>query len=173
MNNNSALDAAKDSMKWWNRYYHGLLFIHFSLGVLGVLVGALIAADFDTNWAILNTQFLGVVSTIIVGIVSFVQPGRMATVFYDAYWRMRVAILRHVEGHTDSATLVDAIAVGFTSVAEIQPEPPGHDPDADNSANEDAELTDEQKAKMAEFRAALLSEAKTNSDPADETPSQP
>ncbi|WP_298918962.1 hypothetical protein [uncultured Roseobacter sp.] len=157
MEDESALDAAKHSMRWWNRYYHFLLYVHFSLGIMGILVGALIAADFESDMLVLNPQFLGVLSTLIVGVVSFVQPGRMASVFYDAYWRMRVAILRHSEGQSDAAALVDAIANGFTAVAEIQPESLGTLEASGRDASE-GELTDHQKMRLAEFREELLKE---------------
>ncbi|WP_187430927.1 hypothetical protein ROLI_033120 [Roseobacter fucihabitans] len=166
----SALESARDSMKWWNRYYHSLLYLHYFLGILGILIGALIAADFSSSVSFLDNQVLGVVSTIIVGVVSFVQPGRMASAFYDAYWRMRVAILRHVEGQADVGKLVDAIENGFTAVGEIQPEPR-------DSVHEDdqSDLTDDQKAKLAAFRTALLAEGEPP-DPApgpDDTPPEP
>ncbi|WP_298838150.1 hypothetical protein [uncultured Roseobacter sp.] len=165
MADETALAAARDSMKWWNRYYHMLLYLHFFLGISGIVIGSLIAADFQTNWKFLEPQFLGILSTVIVGVVSFVQPGRMASVFYDAYWRMRVAILRHKEGQLDPAGLVDAIANGFTAVAEIQPEALiAAERERDRP---DETLTEEQQARLVAFREALLAE---NADTAETEP---
>ena len=170
MGDETALEAARDSMKWWNRYYHLLLYVHFFLGISGIVIGSLIAADFNSQRAVLQPQFLGIMSTVIVGIVSFVQPGRMASVFYDAYWRMRVAILRHKEGQIDAPTLVDAIANGFTAVAEIQPE--ALIGSGQKTGGDDEDLSDEQRERLAAFREALLAENEKEPDPEPEPPAE-
>ncbi|MEM7544722.1 MAG: hypothetical protein AAF367_04230 [Pseudomonadota bacterium] len=117
-----AFEAAQESLKWWNSYYHFLLASHFILGLTGVIVGALIAADFDSYWFGLTTSTLGVISTVVVGIVSFVQPGRMASVFYDAYWRLRIGVLRYKDKSDGADHLLSELSNGYTTVATIQPE---------------------------------------------------
>ncbi len=107
---------------WWFFYYHFLLYLHFILGIAGVIVGALVAAGGALGLSATNISILGVVSTVIVGLVSFVQPGRMATVFYDAYWRMRMAVLRSDGSPTAKEDLIEAMTEGYTRIATVQPE---------------------------------------------------
>lgn len=154
----STLQAARDTMKWWNRYYHFLLTIHFTLGILGVVIGALIAANFESNLFILSPEFLGILSTVIVGIVSFVQPGRMASVFFDAYWRMRVEILRYSDKETGSGELLDAIESGFLTVATIQPEALKKHQQIKEDEHDDAQLSDEELERLAEYRQQIIDE---------------
>ncbi len=110
------------SLWYWKLYYHLLLYLHIILGVAGVVIGAMIAADVTVGFFNIGSQGLGVISTVIVGIVSFVQPGRMASVFFDAYWRLRIAVLRSEDSPTANEDLIAALSNGYTSVATIQPE---------------------------------------------------
>jgi len=122
MSQKTTLEAARQTKRWWGVYYHLLLALHFFLGVSGVLVGALIAADFQSGMFAIESKVLGIISTIIVGIVFFIQPGRMASVFYDAYWRLHIEILKASEKQQESQSLLEGMANGYGAVAAIQPE---------------------------------------------------
>lgn len=113
---------ASKRASWWFFYYHFLLYLHFILGIAGVIVGALVAAGSALNINPTNISLLGVASTVIVGLVSFVQPGRLASVFYDAYWRMRMAVLRSEGSPTAKEDLIEAMTEGYTRIATVQPE---------------------------------------------------
>jgi len=160
----TTIDAARYLMKWWNRYYHILLTIHFALGILGVLLGALIAADFQNEMFVLSPKFLGILSTVIVGIVAFVQPGRMASVFYDAYWRVRVELLRHSNKDQSSEILLQALANGFINVATIQPEALKKQLNIYDEKIDDTLLSDEQEERLEMFRQELIKEKRRAAD---------
>jgi len=49
---------------WWFFYYHFLLYLHFILGIAGVIVGALVAAGGALGLSATNISILGVVSTV-------------------------------------------------------------------------------------------------------------
>ncbi|WP_305988085.1 hypothetical protein [Roseibium sp. MMSF_3544] len=106
--------------KWWRIYYHLLISTHIVLGVVGVAIGAVIAADISVFS--LETKYLGVVSSVIVGIVSFVQPGRMASVFYSAFWRLKVAILQSKLSNDNAELLLIALSEGYERISAVQPE---------------------------------------------------
>lgn len=113
---------ANQSLWYWKLYYHLLLYLHFALGIAGVVIGALIAANVQITPLGIGSQGLDVISTVIVGIVSFIQPGRMASVFFDAYWRLRIAVLRSGGSPTADEDLINALSNGYSAVAYVQPE---------------------------------------------------
>ncbi|MFD1158780.1 hypothetical protein [Roseovarius aestuarii] len=170
MAHETTLQAARDSMKWWNIYYHTLLSIHFFLGISGVVIGALIAANFDTELFILSPQFLGILSTVIVGVVSFVQPGRMASVFFDAYWRMRVEILRYSNKEEGSEDLLEAIESGFLTVATIQPEALKKHEQIKEDQMGDDQLSDEEIERLVKFRQQIINEREDEAGSSEQKP---
>ena len=150
MNSKTVYEESKNVLGWWGYYYHILLIIHYILGVLGVLFGALIAAGFTGNGTIVpDTKTLGVLSAVTVGIVSFVQPGRMASVFYDAFWRLKVARLKY--GESNPEKLLETLSDGYARVATIQPEALRKTEEAENEKIDISGLPDEMKKQINEM----------------------
>ena len=119
---NTIKREARYSLRWWKIYYHTLLYSHYILGILGVVIGALIAAGTTISFLGMETKHLGVLSTVIVGIVSFMQPGRMASFFFEAYTRLRIAVLRSESSPTADEDLITALEEGYKIVSAVQPE---------------------------------------------------
>ena len=159
MSETVALPETKSSLWYWKIYYHLLFYLHFILGILGVVIGALIAADFGTDVLPIGQKGLGVISAVIVGIVSFLQPGRMASVFYDAYWRLRIAVLRSHSSSEESDELIDALANGYSTVATIQPEAIRKQ-HANAPTLDLQDLSEERRTKLTQMHSDLVEEEK-------------
>lgn len=46
----------------------------------------------------------------------------MASVFFDAYWRLRIAVLRSDGSPTADEDLINALSNGYEALASVQPE---------------------------------------------------
>ena len=165
----AALAHAQDCTKWWARYYHLLLALHMTLGVVGVVVGALIAAGSALGLTAVMTSWLGVISSVIVGLVSFAQPGRLATVFYDAYWHLKLVVLKNSGNEVDHDALIEAMSDGYTRIATIQPEAL-RKAQAAKTNLDISTLSDTQKEALQKMRDEFLAEdatepAQTAADP--------
>lgn len=149
------IKTAQSCRRWWWFYYHLLVYLHIALGVSGVVLGAVIAAGAGLKLSEETMSMLGVISAVIVGIVSFLQPGRMASVFYDAYWRMRMAILSAQGSPTAKEDLIAVMTDGYTRLAAIQPEALRK---AAANTLDVSKLSEERRAALTEKLEELLAE---------------